>query len=185
MSALLSTRALVASIVVLAALALWRPVRLASCLFSARTREAVRKRWLLHIGWGLLNVTFVSFILLSNSAREDYTACAQMGEGYAVANGEKTGIGERWRETQTFPHSNEEAGIAPPEELGGTYLESLTVTVNGSVMLRYVDSAKLPKGVRGRTIVFVPMPERDGLKWDCTRGDVPGRLRPRKCRTVE
>ena len=78
-------------------------------------------------------------------------------------------------------------GVVRTIALGSTdgLRRGLTVTGTGSVVLRYVDSAKLPKGVRGRAIVFVPKPEGDGLKWDCTRGDRPARLRPRKCRDVE
>ena len=145
----------------------------------------MRKRWLLRTGWGLLIAPRVGFRVLGTSSRDDYAARAKIEQGHRVAKGVTTAIGKRWRQTQTFPHSNEEAGIAPPEAFGGPYVESLAVTDNASIVVRYVNSAKLPNGVRGRAIVFVPKPEADGLNWDCTKGDMPGNFRPRNCRGVE
>lgn len=171
--------------IALLVLALWLPVRLVFCLFSARARQAVNRRWLLHLLWGLYCVAFVSFATLTAIAPSNYTNRAKVYEGFGVAFAARTAISEHWRQTQTLPRSNEEAGIGLPEEFAGSYVESLTVTGGGSVVLRYEDSAKLPEEARGRSIVFVPKPDGDNLQWDCTGGDMPRKLRPRDCRAAE
>jgi type IV pilus assembly protein PilA len=174
--------ALVAAIAALA-LALLFPLRLLSCLFSARMRQAVRRRWLVHVLWGLFSLAFLGFAAGSAlMAPIRYTERAKVYEGYSIADPARIGVSEHWTRTGTLPGSNAEAGIAPPNDFRGSYLESVTVEDGGSILLRYQDTSAVPEEARGRTIVLVPEPVEDRLIWVCTGGDMPERLRPIHCR---
>lgn len=166
---------------VLLVLAFWFVVQLVRCLFSSRIRALVRKRWLLHTFWGLFSVGYFGFAVSSAVIDIHYTARAKVQEGLNLGAAAKMGVNEHWAERGAFPQSNAEAGVAPANELSGTYVESVTVSEGGEILVRYTDDEVLPKDARGRTIRFVPTPRDGGLRWDCTGGDVPAELRSPSC----
>ncbi len=164
-------------------LALSFPLRALTCLFSARSRQAVRRRWLAHGVWGGFSLGFLGFMAASAvQAPGQYSARARIAEGFSVALTARVGISEHWQRVHTLPDSNEEAGIAPPRELTSSFLESVTVKEGGAIVMRYRDTPALPEAARGRALVLVPQSNADGLTWVCTGGDMPKRYRPAQCR---
>lgn len=174
--------ALLIAAIVLLVVAAWLPLRLLQCLFSARTRAAVRKRWLLHSVWGLCSVAYLGLAVLTALPSPNYTTRVKVNEGLGLADVARTGVNAHWRDHGALPQSNAEAGLAAPDELGGVYVGSVTVAAGGVITVRYVTTAALPHEARGRTIVLVPQVADGALRWDCTSGDLPVQHRPAACR---
>ena len=169
--------------VLLLLLALAFPLRLLFCLFSTRARQAARRRWRAHLAWGVLSAGYLGFLAYTAlRAPGDYADRARIYEGYNIASAARVGVSERWERTGTLAASNEEAGVAAPQEMRGHYLESVTVRDGGVIVLHYRDTPAVPEGARGRELVLTPEPGPDGLRWRCTSNDMPARLRPAGCR---
>ncbi len=164
--------------VVIGLVVLGFPVRLIACVFSAKTRQQVRRRWFLHTVWGL----FTLFIVVAVSVPDysDYTVRARVSEGFAIGARTKTAVSEFWLQNGRFPSNNTEVGIE--QSPNSRYVQNLTVDEGGKVTVTFTNDDVLSSDARGRTIVFTPESVENEVKWYCTGGTMPYRYRPANCR---
>lgn len=113
---------------------------------------------------------------------QDYVARAQVSEGISLAQPAKACIEEIYAKSQAVPAGNADCAIAPPDQLGGTYTQSVTVSEGGIVTVQYRDSG-VAGSIAGQTLVFQAILDDQGrLVWDCRGGTVEARFRPLDCR---
>ncbi len=167
-----------ALIILLAAICLGFPVRLFVCMFSARTRRAVRKHWIVHSLWGLLAITLMLNAVIPKNPH--YRTRARVAEGISIAMAARTAVSIFWLEHHRFPENNTQVAI--DQNFSSEYLESLIIGPGGEITLTYKQDSLQFSGARGRSIVFKPENINGRLEWICTGGDLPHRFRPQNCR---
>ncbi len=111
----------------------------------------------------------------------DYTVRTQIAEGINLTTGAKTAVSEYYLDRGVFPTNNTQAGIAPPSNISGKYVDSVTVA-DDVITVEYGNDAN--GQINGDTITLTADSSTDGsLKWDCANG---GAIReehlPRSCR---
>ncbi len=99
----------------------------------------------------------------------DYAVRSQIAEGIDLASGAKTAVAEYYQETGAFPADNVEASLAPPTDIEGKYVTSVTVAGNVVTMLYGKDAnAK----ISGETLTMTATDEVGSLTWVCASGGV-------------
>lgn len=115
-------------------------------------------------------------------AYSDYIARAQLTEGLTLVAPAKACIEEYYSENQITPETNDECGIAPPDELSGKYTQSISISDGGIITVLFRDSG-VATAIAGQTLVFQALlDEQDRLIWDCHGGTVEEKFRPSGCR---
>ena len=110
---------------------------------------------------------------------QDYVHRANVAQVTAAAQPTRDKIEQFAVREKSFPNSNLEAGL--PGELSVDQVSSLTVSENGvlTATLRGKEGSPLD----GQTLVWIPSPQGSSVKWDCSGGTLPARLRSKQCRT--
>ena len=147
--------------------------------------------WLLalfvpRLGTGGSALVFIAIIgilaAVAIPAYADYMARAQLTEGLTLAAPAKTCIEEYYESHQTTPTSNEECGLASPDQLNGSYTESITVSEGGTITVLFRDSG-VADAIAGNTLVLqAELDDQGRIMWNCQGGTVAAKYRPSACR---
>lgn len=70
-------------------------------------------------------------------AYQDYTIRTQVSEGINLMAGAKSGVADFWADKGRFPGSNVSAGVPTATSIVGTYVTSVTVVGNGTIVALY------------------------------------------------
>lgn len=111
---------------------------------------------------------------------QDYTKRAHVSEGLSLAGAAKTGVSEYYGSQAAWPGSNAAAGIGAAASINGNAVTSVTVGANGTITVVY--NAKVAGSGATASLLLQPSDAGGSIKWDCTGGDVPSKLKPSNCR---
>lgn len=153
--------------------------RIAGCVFSAKIRQRVRKRWFLHTLWGVISILIIAAAFIF-TFYADYSDRAKISNGVGVATEAKVKVALFYREQGRFPDSNAEAGLVT--DFRSEWVESLLVGNSGTITILYSLTSDLAEDAAGKTIVITPHILAGNIEWDCTGGDMPSKHRPASCR---
>ncbi len=156
-------------------------VRMIACVFSSKVRQAVRRRWILHIVWALLAIfCFLVVVVLPFKPNSNYTARAKVLDGLDLGTVARAAVSAFWQEQKRFPASNAEAALS--ENIDGTYVQSVVIGAQGVVTITYREGSFPSADGAGPIIVLRPKATAAGVEWNCKGGDMPDEYRPRDCR---
>jgi len=119
-----------------------------------------------------INKQFSSSTIFSNFIATPIKPSDSILNDYSVVQAAKMNIAEQYAYNGTFPNSNMEARIAPPEKFRGMTLLSLTISEGGRINLEF-DALS---GHDGGLIQIIPdssLAESIGLQWRCMTSDYP------------
>ena len=153
-------------------------VRMAACIFSAKIRQRVRKRWFLHTLWGVSILILPAAIAVPQYA--DYSDRAKVSEGIGSAAPAKLAVAEFHQSEGRFPVNNLEAGVNANSS--STYVESMIVGKSGIITVLFSLTSDLAEDALGKTVVLSPRVGEKYIEWDCTVGDMPAEHVPSSCR---
>jgi Tfp pilus assembly major pilin PilA len=111
-------------------------------------------------------------------AYQDYVHRAKVAQATAAAQPTRDKIKQFAVREKSFPNSNLEAGL--PGELSVDQVSSLTVSENGVLTATLLGEEGSP--LDGKTLVWIPSLQGSSVKWDCSGGTLPARLRSKQCR---
>lgn len=122
-------------------------------------------------------------------AYQDYVARSQFSEAMILASGQKTAVTESWSNKGTPPANNTEAGVAAPTDVSGKYVESVTISANGSdgLIQARMRGSGVATPIQGKTLTltgtFVAQGNSSGIAvtWACS-SDAGSRYVPAACR---
>ena len=97
---------------------------------------------------------------------EKYLAAAYISEGFQKSMVVKMYISQYFSEKDKLPSSNTELGIPEPASFKGNALDSIEVTANGIITLKYNKMSGVSNGV----IYLVPDVSNSisGIAWQCS-----------------
>ena len=111
---------------------------------------------------------------------QNYVARAQAAEGFSLAGGLKTAVAEYRNTTGVFPTGTDvhtELGIEAAGDITGNYVESVTVSDDGSGTIM----AKFGSGNHeGKFLRLTPEPTDGAISFNCTT-DIEESYRPSDC----
>jgi len=116
-------------------------------------------------------------------AYQDYTARAQMTEGFVLASGQKAAVSEYHADKGAWPANNSVAGIADDAKITGNYVDNVNVTSN--VITATMKATGVAAQAAGKKVIFtgsVDTTDPGGYKWVCT-SDADNKILPAACRT--
>ena len=140
----------------------------------------------------LMIVIAIIAILLAIAipAYQDYTVRTKVGEGVNLAAAAKAAVTETFQSTGTFPADNIAAGLAPPDQITGKYVSSVTVAggANGTVTVAF-GQADTPPEITGFDLQYIAIVNGGSVDWECSPGapvpaatTVKARYLPAECR---
>ena len=115
-------------------------------------------------------------------AYQDYTIRAQVTEGLNLAATAKNAVSTYHADRGTFPANNDEAGIAPLDQIVGAYVDQVEIT-DGNIQIRYGNEAHA--AINGSHLQLTPSTALVGsVGWNCeTVGDeIENKHLPAACR---
>lgn len=92
----------------------------------------------------------------------------RLTEGLGVAAGVRNAMTKYYRSHNSWPGSNVEMGLAPPEGYTVNTLQSLTVLPNGKIVLLFVPS----RGKEEKVFLQGAANKADDITWACTSPDI-------------
>ncbi len=115
-------------------------------------------------------------------AYQDYTIRAQVAEGVSLGSAARVAVTEYYELERSLPYDNAEADLADPEDISGTYVDSVSVE-SGTIIVTFGRSANTT--ISGMSIYLVPEPlAGGGLEWACERGEIDRKWVPASCRSL-
>ena len=111
-------------------------------------------------------------------AYQDYTIRAKVTEGLSLASAGKTAVSEYFSVNGDLPVDNTKAGMAPPNQITGNSVESVTVGSKG--LITVVFSAKT---IAKQFITLEPRTSAGKVVWNCSGGNLESKYRPSSCRS--
>lgn len=136
----------------------------------------------------LMIVIAIIAILLAIAipAYQDYTVRTKVGEGVNLAAAAKAAATETFQSTGVFPMNNAAAGLAPPVDITGKYVTSVTVTGNGNNGMVTVSFAQpdTPMEITGAALEYFAIVNGGSVDWECNGAGttVDPRYLPAECR---
>jgi type IV pilus assembly protein PilA len=114
-------------------------------------------------------------------AYQDYTIRAQVSEGINLAAGAKAAVTEFTQDRGNFPTNNLNAGIAPPGDISGKYVGTVTVA-GGVITVNYANDAHAL--LTGNNLMLSPFTNAGSVEWTCSSTDasIQPRHLPAACR---
>lgn len=107
----------------------------------------------------------------------NYATRTKAAEGLTLFSPAKKAVAEFGMAEARFPDNNAEAGLNDPEDYTGNHVESVTVTANGVVRVKFSDP-----GLQFGELVFTPSMVAGGsVRWVCSTA-IPHTLVPKSCR---
>lgn len=111
------------------------------------------------------------------------SAQAQVSEGFILSRTVTTAVAEYYAERGTLPTSNQEAGVAPPAEIDGSFTRSVRIAGDHSIRVTFARDTVSPS-IRDRTLTLFPVVERGTVTWRCG-GDIPSADLPAPCNAAD
>lgn len=105
-----------------------------------------------------------------------FTTRGKISEAFVLVAPVKTSIEDAFSQTATLPASNDEAGVAAANQLGGQFVQAITVLDGATIEISFSDVA-----LSGRTITFTPTVSGLSLIWACS-STIPESLLPGTCK---
>jgi len=116
-------------------------------------------------------------------AYQDYTKRAKMSEVLGFLDAAKNAVAETYLSTNSFPTTNDAAGLAAAASLTSTYVESVTVGTGGKITAAIQGTNDTT--LDGGSIVMTPAGSDAGVAWACTVSSTAiQKWVPQNCRTV-
>jgi len=115
-------------------------------------------------------------------AYQDYAIRGKVSEGIGLAAGAKTAVAESYTNGGVFPETNVAAGLAPPANITGNSVTSVTIGAAGIITVLYNSTLGGNPTANATTIIFTPTLNVGSTTWDCTLGSLPPKYRPANCR---
>ncbi len=114
-------------------------------------------------------------------AYQDYTARAQVSEGFRLADGAKTSIADFWTNTGSFPFNNLMAGLPSATSISGKYVKQIVVT-NSIITVTMKSSGSVAGPIGNKTFTITPSTTSGSLNWTCTTGgSIALKYLPKSC----
>lgn len=114
-------------------------------------------------------------------AYQDYMIRAQVSEGINLSTGAKTAVWDFFADKGRLPHSNESAGLASAESIGGKYVSGVVV-LDGAITVSF-DTVATNTHVRASNLVLSPITSTGSIAWTCKGSPMVNRYLPASCRT--
>ena len=115
-------------------------------------------------------------------AYQDYTARAQVSEGFSLANGAKSYIADFWTNTGFFPHSNAMASLPLPVSIGGKYVSQVSVGTQGIITVIMKGAGSVAGPIGSKNFKIIPTTTAGSLNWICTTGgSIALKYLPKSC----
>ncbi|MFZ5663283.1 MAG: pilin [Pseudomonadota bacterium] len=135
------------------------------------------------LGFGLIELMIVvasvaALAAIALPAYQIYAVRSQVAEGFSVASGARDAVVTYYGERGSFPPSNGDAGMPPPDTYSSRYLSSVSVTAAGQIEIPFAPSAHAL--IAGQTLVLEAHPAGGSISWTCSGLD--SRLLPAPCR---
>jgi type IV pilus assembly protein PilA len=112
-------------------------------------------------------------------AYQDYVARSQAGEGYALADGYKTAVGDIFMDEGDFTNADSGSfGIPAANTIVGNYVSAVTITDGVIVASLGVNASAV---IAGETIGLVPSNRGGSISWSC-RFSGDAKYAPKACR---
>ena len=97
----------------------------------------------------------------------DFGIRAQISEGLNLTGSAKAAVTEYYQDRRVFPTDNAQAGLEPPGNITGKYVDS--VAVNGAVIsIQYGKDAHAQ--INGQTITLTAIDNSGSIRWVCANG---------------
>ena len=116
-------------------------------------------------------------------AYNDYTIRTKVSEVMVIGSAGKTTTSEYYLSAGSMPSTADQAGLNT-NTAQSNYLSSIDFGTTATTMtMTYTVTNLEPTNVDGKTIVFEGTVSTDGVKWTCSKGNVPSKYLPANCRT--
>lgn len=116
----------------------------------------------------------------------EYRTRAKISEGVHIVANVLLNVEETYRETGSWPDSNDSAGIAEPAEFATQWVNEIVVEHDNDdkARIRIVyNYATVGGGIQPNDdIIFKPIAVSGRTNWDCTDGAIASYYRPQRCR---
>ena len=126
-------------------------------------------------------------------AYQDYTIRSQVSEGLSLADGAKTAVAEFYTNKGDLTNTggNASVGLSSAASIGGSYVQSVTVSTAGLITVKYGPGtgglgAKSNKNLVNKSLTLSPITKTGAIAWTCkpaSAGPVDGKYLPSSCRT--
>ena len=122
-------------------------------------------------------------------AYQDYTIRAQVSEAMSLTSGVRTAMSESFQTRGRWPADEEEAGISDPEEISGTYVESVTVSrlgeagETGQGVITAVFGEGANAAISEGTFILTGTDQGGSISWTCG-GSIDRKYLPSSCRAA-
>ena len=102
-------------------------------------------------------------------AYQDYTIRAQVSEGLSLSSGGKAAVAEFFQDSGVWPANNVQAGLAPPANIIGKYVSSVTVTAAGGdgVITVLYAGPDANAALGGASLTLTATDNVGSIGWDC------------------
>lgn len=145
------------------------------------TRHRTRGFTLLELNIALFIVSIL--VLIALPLYLDFQTRARVAEGLGQIGPFKNALAIYYLSDGTWPTSNAEAGLSPPESYSSEFIARVEVAGGGSGHVTITFTAEaVPSSGGPATIVFAPQASGGGFTWDCTGGTLADKYRPGNCR---
>jgi type IV pilus assembly protein PilA len=113
-------------------------------------------------------------------AFQRYSIRAQIAEGIALTGPVTVAMAEYFNDRGEFPADNTVAGLSPASAYAGTYVQSISVSLD-TISIQYGNQAN--SEINGETVTIVAAGSSGSVRWTCASGGViPDKYLPSSCR---
>ena len=116
-------------------------------------------------------------------AYQDYTIRAQVSEGLSLSSGGKAAVAEYYQDSGNWPNNNVTAGLAPPVNIIGKYVDQVTVSTSGTtgiISVRYGFDANT--NITLDILTLTATDNTGSIGWACASTDLQPKWMPSACR---
>lgn len=116
-------------------------------------------------------------------AYQTYIARSQMSEAMLLASGQKSAVTETRSNKGLWPSSNSEAGIAPPTNISGKYVEKVEISTDSKQgkIVATINTTDATKIIQGKTLTLTVSEASGAYVWECT-SNAGAQVLPASCR---
>ena len=115
-------------------------------------------------------------------AYQDYTARAQVSEGFSLADGLKVSVADYWSNYGNWANASNGSNGFPTNaaSVKGKYVLQVGVTA-GAITVTMKGTGSVAGAVGGTTFTITPTTINGSLNWSCAHGTMPLKYLPKTC----
>ena len=115
-------------------------------------------------------------------AYQDYTARAQVSEGFSLADGQKVSVADVWTNSGSFTGASTGSSGFPSAatSVKGKYVASVSV-VTGVITVTMKAAGSVAGTIGGTAFLLTPTTTSGSLNWSCTHNTMPLKYLPKTC----